>query len=306
MKLVTRSDFDGLCCGAVLKHKGIIDSWEFVHPKDMQDGTVNITSQDVLANVPLVEGCALWFDHHATEIGEHLDYPGQRDLAPSCARVVYEYYGGESEMPHFKQLIEACDKVDSGQLTADEIQNPEGGVLLGFLMDPRTGLGRIRQFRISNLELMLQLIDSLSTMTIEEVLETPDVQERIVQLKAQEKDFKEVVIERSYTVHNVLVTDMRGVDYIPCANRFMTYSMYPDCNVSLWVVDGRNKKNAAIAIGHSITNRTCKSDIGNICKKYNGGGHPQVGTCQVEYMQSDWVIDEIVGMLDEQVPAEAE
>ncbi|GHU90311.1 exopolyphosphatase [Clostridia bacterium] len=300
MRLLTRSDFDGLVCGALLKHLEIIDNWHFVHPKDMQDGLVPVTTEDVLANIPYAPGCGMWFDHHATEIdrmGKNNLVPGECRLAPSAARVIYEYYGGTSKMPHFEELVLACDKVDSGQLDIDEIQNPKGGVLLGFIMDPRTGLGRFRDFRISNLELMARLLDCCATMDVEEILQMPDVQERVSLYWEQDAKFREMLGGHTKTDGNVIITDLRGVKPIFSGNRFMLYSMYPQQNVSLWIVDGRAGVNVSIAVGYSVLNRTCKSHIGQLCYGFGGGGHRQVGTCQVSIETADDTIDKIVRTL---------
>ena len=199
MRLVTRSDFDGLVCGALLKEAGVIDHWKFAHPKDLQDGLLEITEDDCLANVPFVEGCGLWFDHHSSEF-ERLElegkYKGESRLAPSCARIIYEYYGGNERFSHFNEMMEAVDKVDSGHLTIDEIQNPKGWILIGFLMDPRTGLGRWRNFTISNYQLMERLIDACRTMDTAEILNLPDVKERIDVYFEQTEKFKAMIARR--------------------------------------------------------------------------------------------------------------
>jgi len=297
MRLVTRSDFDGLACGAILKKLGVIDTWTFVHPKDMQDGLVEVTENDVLANVPYVKGCGMWFDHHATEIarmGKNLEVPGECRLAPSAAGVIYEYYGGAEKMPYFVELVEATDKVDSGQLTIDEIQNPKDWVLLGFIMDPRTGLGRFRDFTISNYDLMIDLLDRCAYMGIDEILNLPDVKERVELYMEQSALFKAMLIEKSYVDGNVIVTDLRNCDVINAGNRFMIYSLYPDANISIWMVDGRGKQNCPLAVGYSIINRTCKSNVGALMFEYGGGGHMMVGTCQVPYEDADKVVAEMV------------
>ncbi|MCL2081336.1 MAG: exopolyphosphatase [Oscillospiraceae bacterium] len=300
MNLLTRSDFDGLVCGALLKHLKVIDSWTFVHPKDVQDGKVPVTRNDVLANVPYVPGCGMWFDHHATEInrmGKNHSAPGECRHAPSAARVIYEYYGGESVMPNFKGLVESCDKVDSGSLTADEIQNPKGGVLLGFIMDPRTGLGRFRNFRISNLTLMEQLLDDCSTLTVDEILLLPDVKERVDLYWEQDALFRKMLDSHTRVDGNVIITDLRGVSPIYTGNRFMLYSLHPEQNVSVWVVDGRAGLNVSIAVGYSVLNRTCDADVGQLCFSFGGGGHRQVGTCQVSVESADDVVGQIVAAL---------
>lgn len=292
MRLVTRSDFDGLVCGALLLEAGIIDSWKFAHPKDLQDGLVEINENDCLANVPYVEGCGLWFDHHSSE-HERLElegkYKGESRITPSCARIIYEYYGGEKRFPQFGEMMEAVDKVDSGNLTIDEVMNPKGWILVGFLMDPRTGLGRWRQFTIPNYRLMEVLMEACRTKSTEEILNLSDVKERIEVYSEQTEKFKEMVEKYTRVEGNVIISDLRGVDPIYTGNRFMIYSMYPEQNISAWVVSGRGGKGCSAAVGYSILNRTCEVNVGSLMLKYNGGGHKKVGTCQFsdETMESE-------------------
>lgn len=300
MRLLTRSDFDGLACGAILKELGLIDSWKFVHPKDIQDGLVEATDNDVLANIPYIPGARLWFDHHSSEeerLGRDLQFEGDSRPADSAARVIYDYYGGEARLPHFKTMVEAVDKVDAAKLTADEVLHPEGWVLLGFIMDPRTGLGRFRDFRISNYELMEKLIDECRTKNIDEILEDPDVKERVALYFEQDKLFREMLDKYTRIDGNVIITDLRGVETIYSGNRFVVYSLHPEQNISMWIVDGRNKQNCPIAVGHSIINRTSKTDVGALLLKYGGGGHKQVGTCQVPYDDADKVIGELAAQM---------
>jgi nanoRNase/pAp phosphatase (c-di-AMP/oligoRNAs hydrolase) len=297
MRLLTRSDFDGLACAALLKDLGVIDSWKFVHPKDLQDGVVEVASDDVLANVPYVPGAALWFDHHTSEtarLGDDLVFEGESRPADSAARVIYEYYGGIKRMPHFEEMVQAVDKVDAAKLKAEEILNPTGWVLLGFIMDPRTGLGRFRDFRISNYQLMEKLIGEVARANIDEVLADPDVKERVELYFEQDRLFREMVAAHTTTDGNVIITDLRGVETIYTGNRFLIYSLYPEQNISLWIVDGRNKQNCPIAVGHSVINRSSKTNVGALMLKYGGGGHPQVGTCQVDYDDASRAIAEIV------------
>ncbi|MDL2233942.1 exopolyphosphatase [Ruminococcaceae bacterium OttesenSCG-928-L11] len=301
MRLLTRSDFDGLACGALLKELGVIDTWKFVHPKDIQDGLIEVDDNDVLANIPYVKGCKLWFDHHSSEserLGKDVEFEGESRLADSAARVIYDYYGGKERLPHFEEMVVAVDKVDSAKLSIDEILNPTGWVLLGFVMDPRTGLGRFRDFRISNYELMETLIDACRSQTIDEILANPDVKERVDLYFEQDALFREMVGKYTRTQGNVIITDLRGVDTIYTGNRFLIYSLYPQQNISIWAVDGRGKQNCPIAVGHSILNRTSQTDVGALLLKYGGGGHKQVGTCQVPYEDADRVIGELVAKMN--------
>lgn len=300
MRLVTRSDFDGLICGMLLKEAGIIDEWTFVHPKDLQDGLFSPTENDVLANVPFVKGCGMWFDHHTSEndrLGWDQSVKGESRLAPSAARIIYDYYGGKERFPLYDDMIAAVDKVDSGQLTREEILNPTGWVLLGFISDPRTGLGRFRNFRISNYQLMEELINHFRNYSIEEILSLPDIQERVDLYNDQTEHFKIMILKHTKVIDNVIITDLRDVDTIYTGNRFYIYSLFPDQNVSLWIVDGKQKQNVSIACGYSILNRSCNVDIGSLMLKHGGGGHKMVGTCQVPYDSADSVIDELIRAL---------
>ncbi len=297
MRLLTRSDFDGLACAALLKEVGIIDSWKFAHPKDLQDGIVEVTEDDVLANVPYVEGCGMWFDHHSSEFERNElegKYSGESRHAPSCARIIYEYYGGEDRFPNFGDMMEAVDKVDSGHLSPYEVLHPEGWILIGFIMDPRTGLGRFRNFTISNYQLMEKLIDCCRTMTTEEILALDDIKERIELYREQADLFTEMVHKYTRVEKDVIITDLRGVNPIYAGNRFMIYSLYPEQNISVWIVDGKGGKGCSCAVGYSIMNRTSKVNVGKLMLKYGGGGHRAVGTCQFSDEEQDVLIPRLL------------
>ena len=297
MKLLTRSDFDGLACGALLLYLGIIDDWKFVHPKDIQDGLVQATDSDILANIPYVPGCKLWFDHHSSEterLGKKAYFEGVSRKAPSCARVVYEYYGGEAKLGQFNEMIRYVDKVDSANLTTEEILRPAGWVLLGFIMDPRTGLGRFRNFTISNYELMKKLAAACSSETIEDIMMMPDVKERVDVYYEQEKLFHEMIKKVTRLDDNVIISDLRGVDPIHVGNRFLIYTLYPEQDISIWIIDGREKINCVITVGYSVVNNSATVNVGSMLLKYGGGGHKEVGTCQVPYDDANRVIEEII------------
>jgi len=297
MRLLTRSDFDGLACGALLVYLGLIDDWKFVHPKDIQDGLVEASDNDILANIPYIKGCKLWFDHHSSEsqrLGTNAFFEGISRQAPSCARVVYEYYGGDAKLGKFAEMIHFVDKVDSGDLSKDEILDPKGWILLGFIMDPRTGLGRFRNFTISNYDLMAVLAKACAEKNIYEILDMPDVKERLDFYFQQKELFSDMVKKYTKTFGSALMVDLRNVDTIYAGNRFFIYTLYPEQNISLWIVDGRNKSNVAITVGHSIINRTSNVDVGSLLLFYGGGGHKQVGTCQVSNDDADRIITEIM------------
>jgi len=299
MRLITRSDFDGLACGALLESMGLIDEWLFVHPKDIQEGLIQATKNDVVANVPYINGCGLWFDHHSSEeerLGKDLKFEGLTKKAPSCAHVVYDYYG-EEKLGKFTEMIKYVDKMDSADLTMDEIAHPSGWILLGFITDPRTGLGRIHDFTISNFDLMKKLAKATFTKPIEEILAMDDVKERIDVYFKQQDLFTEMVKKHAKIEGKAIYIDLRDVETIYAGNRFLLYTLFPEQNISLWVVDGKKKVNTVITAGYSIINKTATVDIGSLMLKYGGGGHRSVGTCQVAFEETDKIIREIIAAI---------
>ena len=296
-RLVTRSDFDGLVCAVLLKHLDLIDDIKFVHPKDMQDGKVEINSQDISTNLPYVDGVNIAFDHHSSEMirnekrENHIIDPD----APSAARVVYDYYGGLDVFPaDWNDMMEAVDKGDSAQFNQEECLNPQGWDLLNFLMDARTGLGRFREFRISNYALMMDLIDYCRNHNITEILALPDVKERVELYFDQDVKFKAQIKRCSTVYKNLVVLDLRDEDVIHAGNRFVIYALYPECNISIHQLWGLKKQNTVFATGKSIFDRGSKTDVGALMLEYNGGGHHAAGTCQVENDQAKTVLADLV------------
>lgn len=301
-RLVTRSDFDGLVCAVLLKHLDMVDDIKFVHPKDMQDGKVEISSSDISTNLPFVEGVHLAFDHHLSETirNEKRDNHIIDPEAPSAARVVYDYYGAEKTFPlEWKDMMEAVDKGDSAQFSKEEALDPKGWDLLNFLMDARTGLGRFREFRISNYALMMDLIDYCRNHNIDEILSLADVKERVELYFDQDAKFKEQ-IKRCSTVHqNLVVLDLRNEEVIHAGNRFVIYALFPECNISIHVLWGVKQQNTVFATGKSIFDRGSKTNVGELMLEYNGGGHQAAGTCQVENDQSEAVLAQLIKRINQ-------
>lgn len=302
MRLLTRSDFDGLACAVLLKEIGLIDSYKFVHPKDIQDGKVDVTNNDILANVPYVPGCGLWFDHHLSEqkrVGPDTEFAGSFKEAPSCARVIWEYYGGHDKFrAHFDDMMEAVDKCDSGALEVEDIDNPQGWVLLSYVMDPRTGLGRYRDYRISNYQLMEDLVEHCRKLSIDEILDLPDVKERLQRYHEQTALFREMISQHAVQRGNVVVVDLRDQEEIYAGNRFVLYTMFPETNISVQVMWGFQRQNVVLTCGHSITNRTSNTDVGSLMLEHGGGGHRAVGTCQVPEEKADEILEQLVARMN--------
>jgi len=299
-RLVTRSDFDGLVCAVLLKELGILDEIKFVHPKDMQDGKVEISDRDITTNLPYVPGVHLAFDHHLSEtirVGKRDNHIIEAD-APSAARVVYNYYGGKERFPTISdEMMAAVDQADSAQYGIEDILKPQGWTLLNFIMDARTGLGRFRDFRISNYQLMMELIDYCRSHGIDEILALPDVKERVDLYTEHEAKFSDQLARCSTIRGNVVVIDLRREETIFAGNRFMIYAMYPESNVSIHVLWGLKQQNTVLACGKSIINRSSKTNIGPLMLEYGGGGHEAAGTCQVDNDKAEAVLEEIVGRM---------
>ncbi|GAA4355844.1 exopolyphosphatase [Angustibacter luteus] len=306
-RLVTRSDFDGLVCAVLLRSLDLIDDITFVHPKDVQDGVVEVTDRDILTNLPYAADAHIVFDHHHSET---LRNAGQRANhvidaeAPSAARVVYDFYGGAEVFTNISdELMRAVDQADSAQYELDDILNPSGWTLMNFLMDSRTGLGRFRDFRISNYQLMMQLIDEvLHQDSVEQILATPDVAERVELFHEQTEKFVEQLHRVSTVMGDLVVVDLRDEEVIHAGNRFMVYALFPQCRVSAHVIWGRNKQNTVLALGKSILDRTSPVDLGAICLENGGGGHHAAGTCQVGHEQADHVLRQIAVTVNEALP----
>ena len=297
-RLVTRSDFDGLVCAVLLNELDLIDDIKFVHPKDMQDGKVDITERDITTNLPYVAAAHLAFDHHESET---IRNTGERPNhiitahAPSAARVVFDYYGGAPAFPNISEdMMLAVDKADSAQFSLEEILEPTDWVLLNYLMDSRTGLGRFREFRVSNYQLMMDLIKACRHHGIREILQLPDVLER-VELYFDHAARAREQIERCATVHkNLVVLDLREEETIFAANRFIIYALYPQCNISIHVLWGMQKQNTVFATGKSILDRGSKTNVGELMLQYGGGGHNAAGTCQVANDQAIEVLQALI------------
>jgi nanoRNase/pAp phosphatase (c-di-AMP/oligoRNAs hydrolase) len=297
-RLVTRSDFDGLVCAVLLKERGILDDIKFVHPKDMQDGKVEVGPRDITTNLPYVAGVHLAFDHHLSETVRVKSRPENHIIdpkAPSAARVVYDHFGGKASFPRVSERMMAeVDKADAAQFTREEILDPTGWVLLNYLMDPRTGLGRFRDFRISNYQLMMDLIDACLTKSIDEILEMPDVKERVDLYREHETKAKAQIQRCATVTGKVVVLDLRKEETIWPTNRFMIYALFPQCSVSIHQMWGLKQQNTVLAVGKSILDRSSKANIGELMLAHGGGGHLAAGTCQVPNDTSDRVLAELV------------
>jgi len=302
-RLITRSDFDGLVSAVLLKHLDLVDDILFVHPKDMQDGKIEVTSRDISTNLPYVSDVHIAFDHHLSETKRNDSKLNNHVIdadAPSAARVVWQYYGGHRSFPEsWDSMMEAVDKGDSAQFNMDEVLNPQKWDLLNFIMDARTGLGRFREFTISNYQLMMELIDLCRTTSIDDIMKQSDVQER-VNLYLEQQDLFKSQVKRCSTIHkNLVVLDLRNEDIIYAGNRFLIYALFPQCNISIHQMWGFKKQNIVFATGKSIFDRSSKTNVGDLMLKNNGGGHDAAGTCQIPVDEADSVLKTLISQINQ-------
>lgn len=294
MRLVTRGDLDGLTSAVIITMKEPVDDILLVHPQEITDRTVDIRPDDILANLPFDPRAAMWFDHHLLTDSNQKpgpDFKGRYRIAPSAARLVYEYYleryPNDPDLLRLERLVDETDRLDAALLTPDDVENPREYILLGYTIDSRTGLGSFDEY-------FRKLVEWLKTMSIADVLRQPEVQARIDRIRAESADFKSLLSRNSFQINNVVVTDLREVERLPAGNRFLVYSLFPDANVSLRVHWGPRDDTVVAAVGHSIFNRTCKTSVGDLMSKYGGGGHKGAGTCVLPLERAADAIDEIL------------
>jgi len=292
MRLVTRGDLDGVTSAVLISTMEDIDSIELIHPQDITDKKFEITGNDIMANLPYHTKCAMWFDHHElTESNEKPpeNFRGKHAIAPSVARVIYEYYSSD-RLKKYEPLIKETDRFDSAQLTVEDITDPKGEILIGFTIDSRSGIGSFKEY-------FKNLIEWFKTIPVEEILSKPEVMERVKMLRGNNAAFLKVLKEHSRKDGNVVFTDFRSLDRVPVGNRFLIYTLFPDTNVSVRAQWGPEKKFVAVTIGHNIFNRTSRSNCGHICSDFGGGGHKGAGACPLKPEKADKQIKEIIEIL---------
>ena len=302
MRLLTRDDFDGLACAALLTEKGIVDEYYFVHPREIQAGNIAVTENDVLANVPFAPGCGLWFAHHSGEKEaletQKMEFTGDSRPAKSTTQVVWDYYGGaEAFGDRFLPLLEAVSIVSTADLTLDEILLAEDWIILAFIIDPRTGIALMDDYSISNEQFYLDMIGYCRTKTIDEILQIPDVQERVSRYNEQQILFKDMLRRCAENHRNVVVTNLLNEETIYCGNRFVIYASHPDQNIEIRLEWDKAKENVIFSCGHSILNRTSKTNVGKLMFQYGGGGHEKAGGCRVPKDKWEQVLEEIIEIM---------
>jgi hypothetical protein len=296
MRIVTRGDLDGLVASVLLTTMEDVDKIELVHPQHITDSLFVVKKGDILAKMPYHPGCHMWFSHR--QITESNQRPpehfrGAHAIAPSVSRVIFDHYDS-GELGHFSSLVEGADRFESASLSPEDVSAPSGMILLGFLIDPRTSFGPFKVFFKS-------LVKRLKEMDIDEVLRETDVAARVTLYLEQQAAFKDALLKHSRVDEGVVITDFRSLESVPIGNRFMVYSLFPDCNVSVRLQWGPEKKFVAATIGRSIFNRSSTTNIGNLCSDYGGGGHEGAGSSPLEPETAEEMVQEMVALLNEGV-----
>jgi len=294
MNVLTRGDLDGLTSCVFLSLVETIREIRFAHPKDVQDGLVPVTPEDIIVNLPFVKGCGMWFDHHVTQdeqAKEVAGFKGRYGVAPSCARLVYEHYR-RAEFEAYATMLAETDRLDSAQLKPEDVTAPKGWILLGYTLDPRTGFGPEFQ------KYFRWLVEYVKEVSLEKILQHPEVKKRCDRVHEEREAFKKLLEEHTKLDGKVVLTDFRGVRGAPVGNRFLVYTLHPEATVEARIHLGKEAKTVNVAIGKSIFNRACRLNVGMLCREYGGGGHDGAGTCQLKPAEADAKIAEIVRRLN--------
>jgi hypothetical protein len=293
-RLITRGDLDGVSCAVLITSCEPVEEILLAHPQDVTDKRLRVGARDILANLPYQTGCGKWFDHHLlTESNERPpeNFDGRYGLAPSAARVVYEYYlGAHPELQRYEQLLAETDRLDAAQLTLDDVLDPRGYILLGYTLDPRTGLGAYQDY-------FNKLVQWLHNKPVEEIMELPEVKERVERMRAQDQAFREATEKSSRVDGNVVITDFRSLHPLPVGNRFLVYTLFPQANISMRVHWGPTREHVSVAVGHSIFNRTSRTTVGTLMSRYGGGGHKGAGHCLLPAAQAEEKITEMIATM---------
>ncbi|MFH1227804.1 MAG: exopolyphosphatase [Planctomycetota bacterium] len=306
MRIITRGDMDGLISSVLLTAMEPVREIVFVHPKEAQDGNFSATKDDIIVNLPYIKGCGMWFDHHISEdekaeaVKASGGFKGLYKMAPSAARVIYDYYKSP-KLDAFKEMLEAIDRFDSAQLTPQDVLAPKDWIQLAYTIDPRTGLGPEFQ------KYFRWMAEYAKEVPIAKILKHPEVKKRVDKVIKEQSEFKKALKANCRMDGTVVVTDLRSISPVPSGNRFLVFTLFPKANVEVRVFwgkpagspdnRGKDKAKVVIACGHSIFNRTCKVNIGKLLAKYGGGGHTGAGTCQIAPDKAEAAIKEIVNKL---------
>ncbi|MFZ0240766.1 MAG: exopolyphosphatase [Desulfobacterales bacterium] len=295
MRIVTRPDFDGVVC-AVLLHdvENITAPIKWVEPGDVQKGLVEIQAGDIIANLPHDDRCAMWFDHHFTNRVQ-TPFAGDYREAPSAAGIIYGYYAGRFPANR-RELVAAADKIDSADLSMDEVLRPEK---YEFVMLSMT----ISNQDEPDEDYWNRLVALLRHSNVRQVLSDPAVRLRCDRLIVENAIYRRLLEENTRVQGQVAVTDFRGLEKAPTGNRFLVYSLFPEAFAHIRIrYDAKDPGKVAVNVGHSIFNRTCRVNVGLLLSRFEGGGHPGAGACRFHAAKAGEYIPQIIASLTRNEP----
>ncbi|MCB9057370.1 MAG: hypothetical protein H6627_02320 [Calditrichae bacterium] len=297
MRIVTRGDFDSLISSVLLNTTHEIEDVLIVHPVNILENRIDISENDILANVPYHPDCGYWFDHHVNEVkmAEKTNFKGHFSIAPSCSRVIYNYYNNTDNIERFATVVNVADKIDTAQFSIEDIKNPRGWFIIDRTLHAFDSKGRLGNYR----EYFIKLIHWISNYSLSEILLADDVQQRIEHVRSEHKLFVQALGECSYIDNNIIITDSRKMRYFPNGNRYLIYTLYPQQNVSVSIFNRRDTDYSVIFVGHNIFNRTCQTDVNELLKKFQGSGRTTAGTCVVPQNKADDFLHKIIDALRE-------
>ena len=293
MRVVTRPDFDGVVCAVLLMDALQIEPpalW--VQPSEMQHGRVDIQPGDIIANLPYHEKCSLWFDHHYSNQPQ-TPVEGAFKIAPSAAGIVYAYYR-ERLKRDYAELVHQTDRIDSADLTLEEIRHPENHPYLLLSMTIADHGGDESPY-------WEHLVRLLRTASIDRVMRDAEVKHRCREVVAVNRVYEKGLLANTISVGHVSITDFRNLDQPPNGNRFLVYSLFPECTVNVKIVYADDNL-ASIRVGHSILNRGCKVNVGKMLSGFEGGGHRGAGACRFARDKAQAYLDRIIEILEKNGP----
>jgi oligoribonuclease NrnB/cAMP/cGMP phosphodiesterase (DHH superfamily) len=290
MRLFTHTDLDGVMCAVLISCVEEVDEFRFVDPGTVQAGKIAFTNQDIISDLPYDRRCGIWFDHHeSSRPKDGAKFEGAWKMAPSAARVVYDYY----ENPYLEKYapaVEATDRIDSGQVTLEEAQKPQGWFLLSNTLETSAEKKEDDAYRAHVISLIRRNPD------ISSILTDSKVAARVKNVEAELALFSKLLRENTVMKGKVAFSDLRQHPELPRGNNYLIYSLFPDAATSVRLMPEKEDKDSIkISVGHNIYHSPkCGFDVGAAMKAIGGGGHRSVGGASVKKEEAEGIAKRII------------
>ncbi len=290
MRIVTRPDFDGVVCAVLLyEAESVTNPVKWVEPADIQKKRTTIRKGDILANLPFDNRCSLWFDHHYTNRINH-SYKGVMKIAPSAAGVIFEYYQDKFKQD-YGELVRAADKIDSADFSQEEVRYPEKHPYIMLSMT-------IAGMEKNDAPYWDTLVTMLRKLPIKAITDRPEIRKRCASVIERNEKYKTYLKKYTQVIGQAAISDFRSFEKAPHGNRFLVYSLFPETVVSarIFYAD-ESKQQVVVSVGHSIFNRNCNVNVGQMLTAFEGGGHHAAAACSFHVSKADQYIPEIMDIL---------